>query len=229
MSTTTTGGIVLEVDSRSETGSAASRRMRRAGRIPGNVYGLDRPPFKVAVDPRRIEELLRLESGVNTVFRLTLAGEQRTRDAMIKELQRDPVSGLPMHVDFVRVDVTKLVQVSVPVRLVGLATGVKNEGGIVDFITRSVHVECLPTEIPQHFDIDISELHLNQHVSISNLSVPAGVRILDALDHVLAAVVAPKAEEEAAPAEVAEPTEPEVVKRGKEGEGAEGGSAPKSD
>jgi len=127
MAQAATKSIVLEVDSRSVTGTSACRRLRAGGKIPGNVYGLDRPPFKVAVSPRRIDEVLRLGSGVNTVFQLSLAGEKRTREAMIKELQRDPVSGDPIHVDFVRIDPTKKVQVSVPVRLVGVPEGVRNE------------------------------------------------------------------------------------------------------
>ncbi len=115
MADTATKNIVLEVESRSETGSNAARRMRAKGKIPGNVYGLDRAPFKVAFSPRRIDEVLRLGSGVNTVFQLTLVGEERTREAMIKELQRDPVSGYPIHVDFIRIDPTKKVQIGVPV------------------------------------------------------------------------------------------------------------------
>ena len=162
----TSKNIMLEVEPRETTGSTAGRRMRRHGQVPGNVYGLDRPPFKVSVNPRRIDELLRLGSGVNTVFRLTLAGENKTREAMIKELQRDPVTGLPVHIDFIRVDPTKLVQVRVPVHLLGTPEGVKNEAGVVDFVNRVVHVECLPTHIPEHFDVDVSELHINQHVSV---------------------------------------------------------------
>jgi large subunit ribosomal protein L25 len=214
--------IVLEVESRSLTGSGACKRMRRTGRIPGNVYGLDRPPFKVGVDPKRIDELLKLSSGVNTVFRLTLKGQSETRDAMIKELQRDPVTGLPVHVDFIRVDPTKRIQISVPVRLVGTPEGVKNEGGIVDFINRVVEVECLPAQIPEQLEVDITALHINQHVSVGDLSFAEDVEVLDDPAQIIAAVSAPRVEEVAAPEEeeeVAAPEEgeePEVAKKGKE-------------
>jgi large subunit ribosomal protein L25 len=212
--------IVLEVESRETTGSTAGRRMRREGRVPGNVYGLDRPPFKVSVNPKRIDEVLRLGSGVNTMFQLALAGENKTRDAMIKELQRDPVTDRPVHIDFIRVDPNKTVQVSVPVQLVGTPEGVKNEGGVVDFVNRVVQVECLPTHIPEHFDVDVSALHINQHVSVSDLSIGEAVKLLEDPDQILAVVVAPRVEEVAATEEEAEIAE---------GEAAEGAEAKEGD
>jgi large subunit ribosomal protein L25 len=214
--------ITVEVESRTETGGTACRRMRRAGRIPGNVYGLDRPPFKVAVNPRGIDAVLHLGSGVNTVFQLALKGEDRTREAMIKELQRDPVTGLAVHVDFIRVDPNKAIEISVPVHLVGTPEGVKNEAGIVDFVNRSVQVECLPNRIPEHFDVDVSALHINQHVSVSDITTGEGVRMLDDPEQILAVVVAPRVEEVAVTEEEAEAVEgePEVDAKGKEGEEA---------
>jgi large subunit ribosomal protein L25 len=223
-----TDHIILEVESRRVTGTTACRRMRRQGKIPGNVYGLDRPPFKVTVSPRRIDEVLRLGSGVNTVFQLSLVGENKTREAMIKELQRDPVSGLPVHVDFVRIDPTKKLQVSVPVHLVGTPEGVRNEGGIVDFVNRVVQVECLPTQIPDHLDVDINDLHINQNVSVADLPTTAGVDVLDDPEQIIAVVVAPRVEEVAPTEEAEEPVEGEAEgePKAKEGEQAEEGSAP---
>jgi large subunit ribosomal protein L25 len=205
--------VVVEVERRNETGKNACRRLRASGRIPGNVYGLDRPPFMVAVSPKRLEEVLRLESGVNTIFNLTLVGEDRSREAMIKELVRDPVSEKPLHVDFVRVDPTRAIHVQIPIRLTGLATGVKNEGGILDFVHREVEVECLPGAIPEHLDVDVSELHVNQHVSIKDLVPPEGVRILDDPEQIVAVVSTPRMEEEAAPAEGAAAAEGEAAKK----------------
>jgi large subunit ribosomal protein L25 len=211
--------ITLEVEPRAEQGKNACRRIRARGRIPANVYGLSLPPFMVAVDPRGIEEVLRQETGVNTIFTLRLAGEERTRESMIRELQRDPVTEKPLHVDFLRVDVTKPVHVKVPIRLTGLATGVKNEGGILDFVHREVLVECLPGDIPDHVEVDVSELHINQHVSVGDLRIPEGVKPLDDPAHIVAVVSAPKLEEApvaAAAPEAAAPAEPEVTKKGKE-------------
>jgi large subunit ribosomal protein L25 len=215
------GSVVVEVEPREEVGKNACRRLRMRGLVPGNVFGLDRPPFKVAVNPRRIEDVLRLGSGVNTIFTLRLVGQDRTREAMIKELQRDPITDKPLHVDFVRIDVTKALHVDVPVRLVGTALGVKNEGAIMDFVLREVEVECLPGMIPEHLDVDVSELHLNQHVSIKDLAIPEGVQVLGDPEQIIAVVVLPKAEEQPVVAEEAAPVaEPEVLKKGKEAEGA---------
>jgi len=232
MANPATENIVLEVESRTVTGGTECRRMRREGsRIPGNVYGLDRPPFKVTVDPKRIDEMLCLGSGVNTIFHLSLVGENKTREAMIKELQRDQVSGLPIHVDFIRVDLLKKVQVSVPVRLVGTPDGVKNEGGVVDFVNRVVDVECLPTAIPHQLEVDISALHINQNVTVGDLEFPEGVELLVGRDLTLAVVVAPRVEEEVAVAadEEAEAVEGEAEGDEKAKEGEEGESSTEGD
>jgi large subunit ribosomal protein L25 len=213
--------IVLEVEARNDTGKNACRRLRSKGKIPGNVYGLDRPPFMVAVSPKRIDELLRLGSGVNTIFSLTLVGESRTREAMIKELQRDPLTERPVHVDFVRVDPNRVMHVRVPVRLSGTPIGVRLEGAIVDFVHREVHVECLPAAIPEFISVEIGELHLNQHVSVKDLAPQAGVKVLDDPEQILVVVVAPKAEEAPAAEAEAAAAEPELVKKGKEPEGKE--------
>lgn len=211
--------IVVEVQERSpaEKGKNAARRLRKVGNVPAIVYGLGLPPFPVAVNSKRIEEVLRLESGRNTIFTLALAGQDKSRAVMLKALQRDPVSERLVHVDFVRVDLTRRIRVSVPVRLIGVPEGVKTDGGLLEFITRQVEVECLPSDIPEHIDIDVSALRLNQHVSVSDLPKTERVDLLTDGDTVLCLVALPKAEEapvaEAAPEAAAEP---EVIKKGKE-------------
>jgi large subunit ribosomal protein L25 len=212
--------IVLEVEARTTTGKNACRRLRAAGRIPGNVYGLARAPFMVAVDPKSIEGLLRLSSGANTVFTLTMKGHEGQREAMIKELQRDPVSELPIHVDFVRIDASRAIHVNVPIRLTGIPVGVRLEGGILDFVHREVAVECLPGDIPEHAEIDVTELHLNQHVSIKDLVLGERVKLLGDPEEIVAVVVPPKVEEvAAAPAEGEVPAAAEGTPEAKAGEG----------
>jgi len=215
--------INVEVVSRTETGKNACRRIRAAGKIPANVYGLGLAPFAVAVNPRSIEEVLKMGSGRNTIFRLSLAGGKETRDVMLRELQRDPVSGKLIHVDFARLDLSKPVTVSVPVRLVGEAEGVKNEGGIMDFVQRSVLVSCLPLEIPDQVAVDVSQLHLNQNLAVKDIEFGEGITVLDDPASIVAVVVASRAEisEEAATEEPEEEgaEEPEVVSKGKEAEG----------
>lgn len=188
--------IVLEVEARTETGKNACRRIRASGRVPGNVYGLDSAAFAVAIQPKRVEELLRTEGGRNAVLTLSLDGRE-SRTVMLRELQRDPVTERLVHIDFIRIDPTKTVQANVEIRLVGLPVGVKTEGGLVDFVHRHVSVSCLPGSIPGHFDVDISELHIGQHVSVADIPLAEGVAFLDPPETIIAVVAAPKAEVEA--------------------------------
>ncbi|HEX5044249.1 MAG TPA: 50S ribosomal protein L25 [Candidatus Polarisedimenticolaceae bacterium] len=209
--------IVVEVEERTDLGKNAAGRLRRAGKVPGIVYGLDRPPFAVTVNPRRLTEVLRLETGKNTILNLSLVGQDRTRAVMIREIQRDPVTELPVHVDFVRVDLERAITVAVPIRLLGTPVGVKTEGGLLEFVTREIDVECLPGDIPEHVDVDVSELHVNQNVHVSDLGVGERIKVLTSMDTIVALVAVPK--EEAAPAveeAAAAPAEPEVIKKGKE-------------
>ena len=213
-----TSNITLEVEPREVSGKNACRRLRARGLVPGNVYGLDSPSFKVAVSPKRIEELLRSGSGMNTIFTLKMAGEERKRETMIKELQRDPVTEHALHVDFMRIDVDKAIQVSIPIRLTGLATGVKNEGGVMDFVHRDVLVECLPGAIPEYFEADISGLHVNQHVSFKDLVIGEEVRLLVDPEQIVAGCVPPRVDEAPEEAEEEEGLEAEAAEGETEGE-----------
>jgi large subunit ribosomal protein L25 len=214
--------IVVEVAERSDLGKNASRRLRKGGGVPGVVYGLDRPPFTVGVGARKIEEVLGLETGRNTIFTLALAGQDRSRAVMIKALQRDPVTERLVHVDFVRVDLDRAVKVNVPIRLLGTAEGVKTDGGLLEFVLRQVEVQCLPSDIPEHFDVDVTALRLNQHLSVKDLPVRERVTILEDPEAIVCVVAVPK--EEAAPVveeAAATAAEPEVIKKGKETAGDE--------
>ena len=139
--------IKVEVEPRSEIGKNANRRLREAGRVPGIVYGLGGDPFMVAVSPRRVDDLLRMESGQNTIFTLALSGSDKSRSAMIKELQRDPIRGSYLHADFYEVDLSKAIEVSIPIHFLGRARGVEF-GGIVDHPVRELEISCLPGAIP---------------------------------------------------------------------------------
>jgi large subunit ribosomal protein L25 len=210
--------LVVQVQERTDTGKNASRRYRRAGQVPGVVYGLDRPPVHVLVDPKKIDEVLKLETGRNTIFTLSL-GQDRNRAVLIRDLQRDPLTERPVHVDFARVDLNRAVKVHVPIRVVGVPEGVKTEGGILEHILRTVEVECLPADIPEHLDVDASALHINQHLSVQDIPASDKIRILTDTSATILVVAAPREEEVAAPTEVAPEApaaEPEVIKKGKE-------------
>jgi large subunit ribosomal protein L25 len=199
MATTT-----IEVERREQRGSNAARRMRAEGRVPGNVYGMNLEPFAVSVSGKRIREVLQLATGRNTILTLSMAGADQKREVMMRELQRDPVTGRVMHVDFERIDPDVALTVTVPVRLVGTPEGVKNEGGVIDFVQRQIEVSCLPGSIPEQLDVNVEPLHINQNVSVADLQVGEGVTVLDDPEAIIAVVSAPRAIVEEVPEEEAE-------------------------
>jgi large subunit ribosomal protein L25 len=220
--------IVVAAQSRTETGKNVNRRLRISGLIPGVLYGTaKKSALAVAVSPKEIVAILRSKSGENTLFDLDLGGAKRK--VILKEFQVEPLKGQLLHADFYEVALDKLLEVKVPVELTGIPVGVKVQGGVLDFVTRELEVECLPTEIPDRVEVDVSGLELGKHLRVSDLKVSAKVRVLTALDLVVVHVVAPRAEEvvvapEVVAAEGAAAVEPEVIKKGKttaEGEVAE--------
>jgi large subunit ribosomal protein L25 len=220
--------IELDVEKRSTTGKNEARRSRSGGRIPAVVYGAGKPNVPISVDRKALADLFREGAGDNAIFLLKLAGSDQSRHAMIREMQRDPVSRKPLHIDFVRVLMDVKITVSVPIEIVGVAKGVKTDQGILDVVTREIEIECLPTNIPAHLPIDVTELAIGDAIRVSELPVPEGVTIVDNPEKVVVHVTHPTREEEpvAAAAEgAAEPAEPEVLKKGKaasEEEGEEG-------
>lgn len=226
----TADAIMVGVETRTEFGKNACRRLRARGLVPATLYGLKRDAFALTVDPRRVEEILGRSTGRNTIFTLSLGGaSDKTRAVMLRELQRDPLTERLVHVDFIRVDPTKRIHVRVPVRLLGIPEGVKNEGGLLEHVHREVEVACLPTAIPEHLDLDVSHLHNNQHVAVKDLAQLEDIEIIDDPEMILAVVAAPRLDiPEAAPAaEGAEPAlvEGEAAKSAEEGAKGKGESA----
>jgi large subunit ribosomal protein L25 len=208
----------LNVARRAETGKNETRRARREGKVPGVVYGAGKPTVPIELSRRELTDVFRAGAGENTIFLLKLAGSEQSRHAMIRELSRDPVSRHPLHIDFVRVLMDEKIRIKVPIEVVGLARGVKTDGGILDFVTREVEVECLPTNIPAKLPIDVTELGIGDALRIASLPPVSGVTVVDDPEKVLVHVAHPTQEKEpaAVAAEAAaEPTEPEVLKKGK--------------
>jgi large subunit ribosomal protein L25 len=200
----------IEVQPREETGKNANRRSRARGKIPAVVYGGGRESVSIEVDRKTLVDTMKGHGGENPIFLLKLGDKER--HAMIRNLQVDPVSRQVIHIDFQRVLLDQKVKVAVPVELVGTAVGVKVEGGLLDFVTREVHVECLPGDIPKHLEADVTGLHIGQHVEVRDLKVPEGVEVLDEPDKVIASIGHGKLEA----VEAAEATaEPEVIKKTK--------------
>jgi len=207
--------IVIDVTPRTEFGKNPSRRLRRSGMIPGIVYGSSKPPVPISVDPKQVERILHLESGVNTVFMLHLVGKDQRRYAMIKDIQTDPVSNRLQHTDFIRIQMDEAIQVNVPVQTVGEAPGVKLDLGILDIPLREIRIESLPSDIPDHIPVDISSMKIGDSIRVADLVIPPKVKILTDVNQVVAVVTPPAKEEEAGATPVAEVTEPEVIKKGK--------------
>jgi large subunit ribosomal protein L25 len=200
----------IEVQPREETGKNANRRSRARGKIPAVVYGGGRESVSIEVDRKTLVDTMKGHGGENPIFLLKLGDKER--HAMIRNLQVDPVSRQVIHIDFQRVLLDQKVKVAVPVELVGTAVGVKVEGGLLDFVTREVHVECLPGDIPKHLEADVTSLHIGQHVEVRDLKVPEGVEVLDEPDKVIVSIGHGKLEA----VEAAEATaEPEVIKKTK--------------
>lgn len=201
----------LSAETRTATGKGANRKLRVAGRIPAIVYGKGRDTQSVVLDPKALETLLHKSgAGLNTLIDLSVAG--RTATVLVKELQRHPVHGSFVHVDFFQVDLTQKITVSVPIHFVGKARGVEF-GGILDHPLREIEVECLPRAIPEFIEVDVSALEIGQSIHVSELRLPGGVEVKTDGMLPVASVVLPAAEVEATPTE--------TVVEGEVAEGAE--------
>ena len=194
----------------------AARRVRVAGKIPAVVYGAGRESVAVELDPKQILRILHSESGHNTIFDVDIAG-QGVAKVMIVDWQYEPIRDSLLHIDLKRIALDKTMKVSVPVRLIGVPAGVKNDGGMLDQVMREVEIECLPTEIPSHIDVDVTGLGIHGAIRVSDLpheGRSASFKFLSAEDATVAHVVSIRAEAEPAAA-VAAAAEPEVAKKGK--------------
>src|SRR5687768_4979627 len=215
---------VLEAIKRETRGKNEARRVRAAGKIPAVVYGDKSEAAVISVDPKILLRILHSESGVNTLISLKFEGEGDTR-VLVRDYQVDPVTQRPLHVDFYRIAMDKVLRVTVPIMLIGEPKGVKAQGGVLDFVNRDIEVECLPADIPEHIDIDVSELLINQGIRVRDLPADSKWKVLTDADAMIIHVVTPKVEvvEEPAAAAVAAapgatPAEPEVIKKGKKDE-----------
>ena len=196
---------------RASRGKNEARRTRKSGMIPAIVYGAFKDPQAVSVNPKDILKIIRSKSGHNAIFDVEIAGIEKT-PVIVADEQYEPVKGTLMHIDLKRIDLTRKLRLFVPVHVHGESKGVKQQGGILDVVTRQVEVECVPDDIPNEFSVDVTELMMGQNIRVSELPVKEGLRILTPGDAVVAHVVGIKEE---AVAEVAAVAEPEVVKKGK--------------
>jgi large subunit ribosomal protein L25 len=218
---------VLEATPRDTFGKNEARRTRRGGQVPAVLYGgdgKDATPIQVA--PKALLKILHSESGQNTLIALKLPGGGDTR-VLVRDFQIDPVTHQVLHADFYRVAMDRLIQVTIPVSVRGEPKGVKQQGGILEFIRREIVIECLPGDIPENVDVDVSELLLHQGIRVRDVATNPKWKSVTEGEAMLVHVIMPKAEEAPAPADAAAaaatatPAEPEVIKKGKKEEAEE--------
>jgi large subunit ribosomal protein L25 len=206
--------IELGVEPRQKASKNANRRLRRSGKLPVVIYGAGKDSAPGQVDAESFGRVLH-HVHRSTIFNLKIDGAGEADMAIIRDVQRDPVTDGVIHIDFLRVQTDKPIHVEVPIHVLGIPIGVKL-GGRLEIILRTVEVKCLPLEVPDSLDVDVSELNIGRTLHVSDLTVPQGVELITALGDALLSVVAPRAADEPVAPGVAAEGAPEAEK--KEGE-----------
>jgi large subunit ribosomal protein L25 len=204
--------IKLEANPRAERGKNASRRLRAAGLVPVTVYGGGQEAASTSIVKREFAALLRAH-GRNMIFTLNVDGA--STPVKVADMQVDPIKGNLIHLDLMRISLTEKSKFEVPIRTVGESEGVKTFGGVMDIVTHSLEVRCLPTDVPEAVEVDVSNLGIGDNFKVGDLKLDGKIEVLDDTDKVIVTVGAPRVEE-AAPEVTAEvAAEPEVIKKGK--------------
>jgi large subunit ribosomal protein L25 len=212
--------VKLEVQQREARGSAASRRLRRQGLIPGVLYGRGNPPHPFCVAERELRKALTGPAGLHAILDVVLDGQKTTHASILKDYQQDVISGRLAHIDLQEVRLDQPIQAQVVIELVGESAGTK-EGGVLSQVTREINVEALPLEVPERIEVDISAMQMGDTLRLADVPAPEGATFLDDPDEtVLATVTVPTKEVEP------EPTEEELAELEEGVELAEGEEAP---
>lgn len=221
----------LAIELRTDKGKGVARKLRAGGRIPGVYYASGASPRPLTLDRGALDRLITTSSaGMNTLIDLAGGGDLDGKLVLVKDVQRDPVKGTLLHADLYGVDISKTIEVSVPVHLDGHPVGVVRDGGIMDHALREVELSCLPMVIPEELRLDVSNLLLGDSLHVRDIVLPEGVELVSDRDLPVVSVVAPRVEEEEKPAEEEEAAEGEVAAAAGEGAGAsEAGEGDKSE
>ena len=218
--------VQLKAKLRNEAGKTRVKRLRTAGTVPGIVYGAHTKPYSITVNSRELGDVLHHATGENVLVDLQVDdnGKMNNRLALIQEVQHHPFEDTILHVDFHEVLATEKLRTKVPVRPVGEPSGVKNSGGVLEYVMRELHVECLPKDLPEIIEVNVEKLEIGQSIHIRDIAAPAGVALIDEKGMTVFLIVAPIAEEVAATPGEAGAAQPEVIgeKKAEGEEGAEG-------
>ena len=212
--------VKLKAERRSATGRSAARKLKARGVVPAVIYGAKDKPQPLQLSERDINAMLSHASGENILVELEIDGDQSGRLALVQEIQRSPVRGDVLHIDFHAVSMDEKIHAEVPVEGIGTANGVKNFGGLLEQNLRALAIECLPRDLPDRIVVDVSALNIGDSIHVRDLQLPPGVTTRVQLDLTAFSVLAPAVEEEPVAA-VATAAEPEVITEKKaEGEPA---------
>jgi large subunit ribosomal protein L25 len=216
--------VELKANLREEKGKELNKKLRQAGLVPGVVYKKGEASVPLKIDSKSLLKVLHTDAGENVIIKLFVEEDKKKKEriVVIKEIQRDPVKDILVHLDLNEISLTETLKVKVPLTAKGEAIGVKQEGGVLQHVMWEVEVECLPTNIPDKIEVDITNLKIGETLSIKDIQLPEGVKILGDPESIVFNVEHVKAVEEAvaAPAE-GESTEPELIREKKEKEEAE--------
>ena len=205
---------------RSETGKGVNRKLRASGRVPAVVYGHGEETRPLTVDAHELERLLATVRVESTLIELSIEGERAPVRALVRELQTHPYREDVLHIDFYQIHAGEALTVEVPIRLVGASPGVR-AGGIMQHALTELEIRCMPDQIPQVLEVDVSALEIGDSIHVSDIALPEGIEVLVDAERSVCSVIPPTVAaaegEEAVPAEEAE-AEPEVIGRGKEAE-----------
>ncbi len=208
--------VTIAAERRTGTGKGAARQLRATGRVPAVIYGHGREPESLSIVGAEIEKALIGIAAESTVIDLTIDGAPVK--TLIREIQRHPYRPDIIHVDFYEIHADERLTLEVPIRLVGVPDGVRNGGGVLDQVLREIEIEVLPADIPEHVDVDVTDLAIGHSVHVSDLQVPNAIVLTDA-DTTICTVVPPRIEEEVVPAaeavEVEGEAEPELIRKPK--------------
>ena len=211
---------VVTAEARSSRGKNEARRVRVSGRIPAVIYGAFKDPVSVSVNPKDILKIIHSKTGHNSIFDVEVPGAEKT-PVIVADEQYHPVKGTLLHIDLKRIDLSRKLRVSIPVHTKGDPKGVKQQGGVLDLVTKQIEIECIPDDIPDEFVVDVSELMIGNAIRVKELGAKEGIRVLTLPEVVIAHVVGIREEVAPAPeAAAATPAEPEVAKKGKKEEEA---------
>jgi large subunit ribosomal protein L25 len=206
--------IELIAESREDAGKGASRRLRRQGKLPAVLYGGGRPPRSLTLDHQSILHQMENEAFYSSILSIRL-GDQ-TQSVVIRDVQRHPAKRAVLHLDFLRIQADEAIRMTVPIHFPGedVAKGVKLGGGLLSRMTNEVEIECLPKDLPEYLELDVTELDMDEILHLSDIKLPAGVEIPGLVkgeqsDQPVVAIHRPRAEEVEAPGEI-EGTTPEV-------------------